>query len=238
MLGASRRRALGLVVAALLAVAGPVLLRPSPALAAGGYFPAGWATPTTSIGAYVSDGGGSGINPAASYVTLDGQRLPSKFAAGKLSAEAKDMAEGPHTAAIHVEDHAGNALDFAWQFTVDGAAPALTDPSPTGAVEDRTPTIVVLAADADSGIDADSATLTIERRSNLQTFSSTVVPDYDPATGAIAYQVPDIPTGPHLGRGPLPDGDYVITVVVDDVAGNRTAFAWPFSVKTLPVALP
>lgn len=242
MLGSTLRRVLSVLAAALVATAAPAVLSPPAALSAPGYFPYEWATPSARVGAYVSDGGGSGINPAASYVTLDGVRQETAYAQGALFAVVNGMATGPHDAAIHVEDRAGNALDFSWAFAVDAEPPTVTAQAPTGTIADSSPELRARIVDAASGIDEREISLSLERSVDAGFFTHTDLSGlrhgYDAEAGEVWYQIPERPRGLSAGSRPLLDGEYTVHLSISDRAGHTTQWTWGFTVDTLGEVLP
>jgi hypothetical protein len=225
MLGSARLRR-GLVAAAVLAVAALV---PSPSGAGavdGRYvFPTGGSKANASIGAYAE----GPLDMVNSYISLDSVRLPSSWTANTLYANAKNMAEGPHAAGAHIVDKAGKVADVAWSFYVDQTPPTLGAYTPQGVTPDLTPFIGVAVSDQ-SGIDMAKTVMTISLANASNTVFSQLTPTYDAAAGQLKYQVPDVPTSADLGHGPLPPGDYLLSVTAYDKVGNRNGLSWIFTV--------
>jgi hypothetical protein len=224
------RRAFLLVAVLLLLALAPASRAASAWPPQTAYFPQGWTTASTIVGAYVSDSG-SGIDPSESYVEVDGTRRVTEFngSNGLLYAPVSGLAPGLHGAAVVPVDNAGNAGRFEWSFSVDDGLPTLVNPTPTGEVSSRTPELTINATDDRSGVDAQSIVLTLSNGLLVTRLRAV----FDPQSGVIRYQVPTIPTGIGTGQSPLLDGRYTATVTVADVAGNQSTRAWTFVVRTL-----
>ena len=205
------------------------------------HYPTGWAKAEARIGLRVDNvGGDAGIDTDASYLRLDGQPLETWYDQGYLNAYPPPMSGGTHDASAVLVDNAGKEQLVFWTFEVDAVPPWIErgQESPTGTITDRTPLISVPASDADSGIPAEAGVVQIARRSNLQVVSGVFFGTYDEQTGLVSYQVPEVPTGPALGAGPLPDGTYDVLVSVNDRAGHTQLITWSFTVSTLPFEVP
>lgn len=176
---------------------------------------------------------GSGVRSTSVRAWVDGAAVPATLESSfppQVRAEATGLAAGAHTAEIRVADYAENEAGVTFTFTIEFSPPSLTDPSPTGQTDDRTPLISILAADDLSGLDTASISMVLSNG----TLSSYVGASFNPGTGRIEYQVPDVPTGLGLGQFPLLDGSYDVEVSVSDRARNPSTSSWSFVVKTLP----
>jgi hypothetical protein len=230
MLGTIRRIAAGLSI-----VAAGLALAPAPPVdAAGAYLPTGWCKPNAAVGAYAD----AGLDMAQSYVAIDGVRQTSYYGGNLLYTNAKNMAEGPHDASAHMV-YPSSVKDVAWHFSVDATAPAFGEQSPKGSIDDRTPELVVPVTDAGSGLNPASTVMHIGRLGDPDVLPYAELPArYDAATGALRYQVPDIPDSLEVGHGPLLDGDYLVSVTALDKLGNRGALTWIITVDPLGLRQP
>lgn len=187
-------------------------------------------TPFPTIGFSASDTG-SGVDPDSARVSLDGVPLATGYEKRNYQAQARGLAVGDHVVELSISDRAGNVARAVYRLTVEAAAPALTDPRPTGEVTNASPTIEVTARDDGSGIHPSYIQLVLSNG----LVSSHLAASYDSSSGRISYAVPRDLGGVGLGLSPLPDGRYSVTAVVADRAGNLQSLSWSFTVKTLPL---
>ena len=153
-----------------------------------------------------------------------------------------DLAEcTPYTVTVKVTNNAGTEATKVWIFKVDTKAPKITPVSPVPEGEEdlgpdgnywvigSTPEIeATLADEGCAGINEK----TIEMRINGQPVPKYVATkgvdgwEYDEATGTLTYV--------YHGNNKLKDGWYIVTVDVEDNAGNAAKTAeWEFGVDTV-----
>ncbi len=197
-------------------------------------FPSGWTTPSTTVGASVQDTG-AGVDLSSGTVVVDGISGPASITYyGQALVEQRavaGLANGPHTATLSAADQAGNASSLSFAFWVDGAAPQLSEPTPTTTVTTSSPRLAISGFDTDSGINPASVVMTLSN--GLVT--NTVTAAYDTTGHTISYQVPTTVQGARLGQFPLPDGTYTVRVAVRDLVGNASTQSWSFAVHALPI---
>lgn len=187
------------------------------------------------VSAQLQDSGGSGLNMAASSISVDGHQLATPSDGGgsssAITATASDLGTGQHSISVIACDWASNCSTANSTFIVDTTPPTLSAPSPTGTTTSASPLIAIATFDTDTGINGASPTMSISNG----LITDSVHPSYNSNSGEITYQVPTVPTGAALGQFPLPDGTYTVTVTVQDNAGNTSTTRWTFTVKTLPI---
>lgn len=180
------------------------------------------------VRALLDDNGGSGVPGSHIQVTLDGIPLSHTRTPGGVVALAPGTVPGNHDARIVARDNAGNVVDKAFTLTVDGQSPSLSSPSPVGVIASRTPRISAALSD-DVGIDPASISL----RLSWLAVESKLPASFEPSTGEVSYEVPNTPKGIQAGEAPLVDGDYTVTLIYRDLAGNEATTTWTFRVSTL-----
>ena len=108
------------------------------------------------IYATLTDGAGTGVNPAATRLTVDGQDVtasaettPSLFTYKPSTA----LTSGPHTVAVSVSDKAGNTATSSWSFQVSTSkiVQSFTTNEPSGQVVGAGSTIVLTLNAAPGG---------------------------------------------------------------------------------------
>ena len=131
---------------------------------------------------------------------------------------------GPYTARITVIDRYNNRTEAEWQFTVelDETPPAITTSSPHGIIRSDKPIVSVSASDDRSGVD--SIEIAVKDDGNNLSVNGTTSVRSDKTAATFT------PTQP------LHEGTYTVDVKVMDVAGNRAASKWQFTVEldTIP----
>lgn len=197
-----------------------------------------WVGPAASVDVSVTDGGTfpSGVDATSIITTIDGNESPHSYdsEAEILSLDLTGVPVGDHAALVTAADYAGNTTTESFLVTVDGDVPSVANPSPTGVIHDATPKLEAYGADATSGI----APGAIELRISNGIQSARLNANYEPSTGLISYQVPEIPTGLGPGSGPLPPGKYSVVVRVSDRVGNDIERSWSFEYAPETVVLP
>ena len=131
---------------------------------------------------------------------------------------------GPYTARITVIDRYNNRTEAEWQFTVelDETPPSITTSSPHGIIRSDKPIVSVSASDDRSGVD--SIEIVVKDDGNNLPVNGTTSVRSDKTAATFT------PTQP------LHEGTYTVDVKVMDVAGNRAASKWQFTVEldTIP----
>jgi len=116
-----------------------------------------FASTSQTISADYSDGGAnpflssslapigvaSGINTSSVAVVLDGSMLSGcTVGAGDVVCNVFGLSDGTHDVTVDVRDNAGNpAVQKAWSFTINTAAPNITNWYPTGVTNETTPVV-------------------------------------------------------------------------------------------------
>ncbi len=166
-------------------------------------------TGTVSVEAVYSDGSGSGVDIATLAVYLDGARMAGcATSASVVSCPAGGLADGNHTIDVSVDDVAGNHGSGNGSFLVDQTDPVVGTVTPSGAVSSSSVTITADYSDSGSGIDALTASLTLDGGS-LTGCSATGTAISCPASG--------LATGAHTIEG-----------TVSDLAGNSSPIGGAF----------
>jgi hypothetical protein len=131
---------------------------------------------------------------------------------------------GPYTARITVIDRYKNRTEAEWQFTVelDETPPAITTSSPHGIIRSDKPIVSVSASDDRSGVD--SIEISVKDDGNNLPVNGTTSVRSDKTAATFTPTMP------------LHEGTYTVDVKVMDVAGNRAASKWQFTVEldTIP----
>ena len=131
---------------------------------------------------------------------------------------------GPYTARITVIDRYNNRTEAEWQFTVelDETPPSITTSSPHGIIRSDKPIVSVSASDDRSGVD--SIEIVVKDDGNNLSVNGTTSVRSDKTAATFT------PTQP------LHEGTYTVDVKVMDMAGNRAASKWQFTVEldTIP----
>jgi len=166
----------------------------------------------------------AGLNVESGSMTVGGQDADPAFdeATGQLSgAPPADLPEGTATIVAAMKDLAGNEGSVSWTFKVDLSPPEASQPSPADGVwtNDTMPEISLALADALSGVDASTVTMTVNADSEEPGF----------AEGRVT----------HTPGLPLPEGDVNVTVSASDMVGNAMPepFEWTFGVDTTPATV-
>ncbi|MDF2672664.1 MAG: hypothetical protein K0R09_929 [Clostridiales bacterium] len=155
----------------------------------------------------------AGINPSTIKTKLDGKAITSVFdgKSGKLTYNAKGLAEGSHSFEVEAADMAGNRINpiykntFSVNLKADTEKPVITRLMPLQhmVVETATPRISVNIKDSQAGVDTQSISIYLDGK-KLSHY-------YDEASGW-AYAMVD---------GPLTAGSHSARVVAKDRAGNQ-----------------
>jgi hypothetical protein len=172
---------------------------------------------TPTIAFSLSDAG-TGINPAAIWVTLDGLDITSggHLAGGRFSyAPPSPLGYGTHVLTARAADLAGNVSQIAhWSFAVrDETPPVVTDRTPAGG--STVPGAVAIGfAVSDTGVGVDLASLHV-------LVDGSDVTSWGSLTGGRFRFAP----------GNLGAGVHTISVTVADRSGNRVGpVSWEFQV--------
>ena len=189
--------------------------------------PTGWVGAAPTVSVHVDDEWG--IDTGSSHLSVDGTRLSSELDVplSRLRAATGLLSEGHHSAEAVVIDRAGNVTTFDFGFDIDRAAPEAINPTPTGTVDDMSPTLTAHLSDAASGVDPDSIVLVLSNGVLTCQLPAT----WQSSTGKATYQVPTTVDGACLGRGPLAPGEYSVALSLRDNAANPTALSWTFHVS-------
>ncbi|MBI5869652.1 MAG: hypothetical protein HZB44_01655 [Actinobacteria bacterium] len=182
----------------------------------GSVLPSGWITTTSpaTVQAALSDAG-SGINTATGSIAVDGTPLGGctvTTTSISCNTSAANFAQGAHTILVTAYDLAGNQNTGGGSFSVDSAAPTVSNIQPSGAIGTSSTTVTADYSDLTSGIDQATVAVTLD---TVAMTGCTV--------GAGSVSCPA--TG-------LADGAHAIAVTVDDVAGNTGSGSGSFSVDT------
>ncbi len=160
----------------------------------------------------------SGVNPVTLSVTLDGLPLAGCTAtADSVSCPATGISQGVHNISVDVADIAGNHGVAGDSFMVDTVSPAVETVTPSGAIPSTDATIAVAYTDADSGVNAATATVTLDGLT-LSGCTATAASVSCPVSG-------------------LAVGAHAIGGHVADHAGNTAAISGSFSVSALTPGL-
>lgn len=156
----------------------------------------------------------SGVNPGTIKTRLDGKAIAAAFdeKTGRLSFNAKGLADGNHTFELEVSDKAGNKLNpiykkaFIVSLKADTIKPVISKLMPinNSVVETTTPRISVNIKDMQSGVDTQNISIYLDGK-RLNHY-------YDEASGW-AYAVAD---------APLSAGSHTAKVSARDRAGNQS----------------
>lgn len=156
----------------------------------------------------------TGVNPKTIKAKLDGKSVTAVFdeKTGKLTYNAKGMAEGSHSFEIEVSDRIGNKINPIYKktFTVslksDTEKPAVTRLMPVNnmVVETATPRISVNIKDTQSGVDTNNISIYLD--------GQRLAHYYDESSGW-AYAAAD---------GSLSSGSHTVKVSAKDRAGNQS----------------
>ena len=161
---------------------------------------------------------------------LDTERVDVVFDGRVGRVQTPTLTPGLHTFVVVGIDMIQNTASAALNFRVDLEVPSLVAASPQGTSNTSAPLISARLRDAGSGIEDTAAVLQLADAARSRNLPFT----YDAATRTMSYQVPATPTGTGLGEGPLPPGNYTVTLTVPDRAGNVLATSWTFTVAAGP----
>ncbi|MHB8793443.1 MAG: Ig-like domain-containing protein [Thermoleophilia bacterium] len=168
------------------------------------------ASTSTTVSADYSDAE-SGINTASVSVSVDTVALTGcTVAAGSVNCPASGLANGSHSIVVTVADNAGNTGTGTGSFSVDTAAPTVTNLQPSGWVITPAATITADYSDAGSGIDAATAQVYMDS-GLLSGCAATATSISCPVSG-------------------LTEGVHNYTVSVKNIAGNTGSASASFSV--------
>ncbi|MHB8859656.1 MAG: NosD domain-containing protein, partial [Thermoleophilia bacterium] len=163
---------------------------------------------------------GSGIDAASASIHLDGAVLPltgCTASAVHISCPATDLAPGAHTISVSVSDVAGNAATATGSFDYaapDIAPPTISNVTPSGWINITNPTINADLADINSGVNAATATVSLDGGVALSGCTASATHISCPTTG-------------------LALGTHSISVRVADNAGNVGSGAGSFSIDAV-----
>jgi hypothetical protein len=182
------------------------------------------------ISANLSDDG-SGVNPEAVTMWLDGEVIPADATTASVQYTARGLKYGEHNVRLVVADMLGNTADEAWSFSVDDSTPpTVTVVSPKqDAVVGVRPVIKISYADEGSGVDLTSISVKVDDK---PVTASAMAPAKSASNvvsaGEASYEV-------RLGYG-----SHTLMVVVKDVAGNEATAEVKFIVEgaTLQIVKP
>lgn len=159
---------------------------------------------------------GSGIDPAAIHLSLDGADITTNFsiasdsAAGTLGTGAA-LAEGTHQLQASIADRAGNTTTASSQFVVDLTPPqaVFASPSDNSFINTSQPVLTLNYSDSLSGVDPGSVRVFLQQDTNAETEITTSFTVRDTqATGVIS------------AAAALAEGTYHLRAELDDRAGN------------------
>jgi len=181
-------------------------------------------------GVVEDEAGGSGIDPTAIALAIDGVKVLHTYTPDPNPADAnrkgtvtytsaQGLPEGNHVITLDVRDKSGNpATQARWQITVDTIPPAadpasFTPPDGSDQQNDKPLVAVTISDGAGSGVDP----ATIVMKINGQVISHT----YDSATGLVSYQPAES----------LDGGTNKVEVQMSDRATNQSlVYSWTFTV--------
>ncbi len=176
------------------------------------------------IYAALTDGAGTGIDPAASRMRVDGVDVTAQAGAAPallLYQPPAPLASGPHTVSLFVADKAGNTAALTWSFRVSGTrlVRSLTTNEPPGRPVGAGATVVLTLTAAPGG-KASASLGAIARRIPLkETDPGVYAGEYTVGAGVRAARVPvtakfiardgasvlkDLPFPLNFAGGPLP----------------------------------
>lgn len=162
------------------------------------------------------------VSGTASDANLDTVTVNGKAVSvsGGAYSTGLTLAEGSNTITVTATDAVGHVTTITRTVLLDTAPPVLTLVSPPeGWLNSRKPTVVFRAEDEAVGSGVDPATVEVRMDGLLQTAGVTV------SDGLITFTPPtDLPEGGHV----------VITVTVEDRAGNRRGLSASYGVDTVP----
>lgn len=166
--------------------------------------------PTITVSGTASDSG-SGVES----VTVDGEQAAE---GGGPYSKTLILTEGTNTITVTATDKVGHTTTITRSILLDTAPPVLTLVSPpAGFLNNSTPTVIFSVVDepGGSGVDLNTVAVLVDG----STYAATV------SDGTITIT----PT--------LADGPHVITVTVEDVAGNMRGLSASYTVDTVPPEL-
>lgn len=170
-------------------------------------------TPELTVSGTVSDAN-------LDTVTVNGQDVA---VSGGAYSTGLTLAEGSNTITVTATDAVGHVTTVTRAVLLDTAPPVLTLVSPpNGWISTRRPTVTFRAEDEAGGSGVDPVSVEVRMDGLLQTAGVTV------SDGLITFTPPtDLPEGGHV----------VITVTVEDRAGNRRGLSASYGVDTVPPSL-
>lgn len=164
--------------------------------------------PALTVSGTASDSG-SGLEK----VTVNGVEAPVSGGAYALDVT---LAEGTNTVTVTATDRVGHVTTVTRSVLLDTQEPVITLVSPPeGFINSSSPTVTFSTEDKPGGSGVDLGTVKVYLDNVLQT-GVTV------SGGDISFT----PT--------MPDGAHVITVIVDDIAGNQRGLSVTYTVDTAP----
>ena len=170
--------------------------------------------PQLTVTGAVSDSG-TGVD----RVTVNGQAV--EVAGGAFSL-ALTLSEGSNTITVSASDRAGHVTTAVRSVLLDTVQPVLTLVSPPeGYISENRPEVVFAVSDEAGGSGLAPDTVKVYLDSVLQTAGAAV------SGGEIRFTPPSV----------LADGAHIVTVTVEDQAGNRRGLSAAYTVDTVPPTL-
>ena len=169
----------------------------------------------------------SGVNTSTFKVLINGTDETSLFTVGSSSATAhltgsSSLTDGQSTITTQISNFAGTVGSASSTFLVDTTPPTISFQSPVSKINSNTPTVTLTYADAGSGVNPYSLTVTVDGTD----VSTLIAPGVSSATGVL--QLSPV----------LSDGTHQLSATVADRAGNRTQpVVLSFVVDTKPPVL-
>ena len=190
-------------------------------------------SPTLSVD--FDDTGGSGYGSVVSFTITPNGGVTQNVAVttqpnagdetGTITADLAALADNRYTVDITVKDAAGNQASLQWTFDVDTTDPVLDNQSPTGWINNDSPTLSVDFGDTGgSGYGSVTAfTLTPASTGDPVDISGSITgePVAGDETGTITADLAG-----------LADDTYTVDITVVDAAGNQASLQWTFDVDT------
>ncbi len=158
---------------------------------------------------------GAGIDQYSGSMTLDGKDVTAAATRSQygISYQAQGLGQGTHTVAVGVNDLSGKHAARSWSFSVhDTQPPAITPPAQCGStISDVEPALTYSYSDP-SGIDAGSASLTID------------------GAAVAVYAGPNNLT--YIPSAPLAQGQHTAILTIKDTAGTAASDTCSFTINS------
>jgi len=188
------------------------------------------SAPRPTISATITDAGGSGVDPAAVVLRLDGVVVAATVtvSGGGSSAAVSftppaPLPAGAHAVTLDAKDLAGNAAATATStFTLDLSAPAFANPAPVPGsfLNNPRPSI--------------GATLTDAGGAGVDPAGFQVIVDGGSVLASVSIANPNQATVTFVPGAALAAGLHTVTVSGRDAAGNPAALTWTFTLDPAP----